>query len=708
MTGWIALAPSPTPSPPRWGRGGCGYDAKGNLLSTTDPRNDTTTIAYNSLGQVTSVTDPLTHATSITYNANGQPASVTDALGNITTFEYDAQGNLITTTDPLGNRTTRTYDAVSRLATLTDPRDFTTQFAYDALNRVTQITDANGGITGFTYDPNGNLLTVTDPRGKTTTYTYDNMDRLLTRTDALGRIERYEYDKNGNLTKFTDRRGQVSTFTYDALNRRIAANYGDGSSVSFVYDAVGRLISATDSVAGLITFVYDNLNRLAQEITAKGSISYTYDAIGRRTAMTVSGQQPVSYGYDAASRLVQVQQNNQVVGLAYDATGRRTSLTYPNSTGTAYSYDTASRLTNILHQAPSAVIDSLTYTYDAAGNRISVTRANDIPKPLPTAVQAAYDAANEQIQFNSSTPNLSYDANGNLTNDGTNTYTWDARNRLTAINGPGVSASFVYDALGRRTSKTISGVTTQYLYDGNDIVQEIGGGAVGATYLRSLNIEEPFVRQSSNNEFYHTDALGSVLTLTGQTGAIQTSYNYEAFGKTTISGSSSNPFQYTGRENDGTGLYYYRARYYIPLLQRFTAEDPFPAVRVIPQTLNRYPYVLNDPLSYRDPSGRVVPFVLAGIGAAAAVAGALAQGETSLDDLVVSALIGAGGALALAYAIPATVNVAIAGVSHPSFVLCWAPLLQAQLPLPLESQQLLFSEKNWVLQLLLAFKHPQI
>jgi uncharacterized protein RhaS with RHS repeats len=60
---------------------------------------------------------------------------------------------------------------------------------------------------------------------------------------------------------------------------------------------------------------------------------------------------------------------------------------------------------------------------------------------------------------------LSYEANGNLTSDGTNTYSWDARNHLTGIGG-GVSASFVYDPFGRRAEKVIGGATTQFLYDG--------------------------------------------------------------------------------------------------------------------------------------------------------------------------------------------------------------------------------------------------
>lgn len=579
------------------------YDAVFNRVKTiTDALNQITAFTYDPAnGNLLTVKDPLNHITTITYNAFGQPISVQGPIATEppATFSYDTTGNLITTTDPVGNQTQRVYDAVSRLTRLTDPRGFATQFRYDPLNRVTEIADAAHGVTQFGYDGNGNLLSVADAKDQATTYTYETMDRLATRKDALNRTESYQYDPAGNLTQFTDRQTQPATFQYDALNRRTRADYADGSFTTFTYDAVGRLSRATDSTSGPIDFFYDNLDRLILEATPRGAVQYAYDALGRRTTMTVAGQAPVTYQYDAASRLTQVAQGALIVGLGYDAAGRRTSLTYPNGTSTTYSYDNASRLTSIVHNGPAGLIESLTYAYDAAGDRISLTRANGTASLLPAAVaSASYDAANEQTQFGTATQ--TFDQNGNLTSDGTNTYTWDARNRLTAISGPGLSASFVYDALGRRVSKTINGVTTQFLYDGNDIVQEIGGSAVNANYVRSLNIDEPFVRQTAaGNEFYHVDALGSTLDLTNQTGTVQASYNYEAFGKMTMTGTTSNPFQYTGRENDGTGLYNYRARYYSPLQSRFLKED---RTGVTGET-NLYTYAFNNPVVYIDPLG---------------------------------------------------------------------------------------------------------
>jgi YD repeat-containing protein len=130
--------------------------------------------------------------------------------------------------------------------------------------------------------------------------------------------------------------------------------------------------------------------------------------------------------------------------------------------------------------------------YDAAGNRTSVGGSWARTGLPPALTSATYDAANRITAWGGTS--FSYDLNGNLTGDGTNTYTWNARDQLASLSG-GTSASFVYDGLGRRRGKTISGATTNFLYDGLNFVQEqSSGGTPTANLLTGLGIDETFTR----------------------------------------------------------------------------------------------------------------------------------------------------------------------------------------------------------------------
>jgi RHS repeat-associated protein len=101
--------------------------------------------------------------------------------------------------------------------------------------------------------------------------------------------------------------------------------------------------------------------------------------------------------------------------------------------------------------------------------------------------------------------------------------------------------------------------------------------------------------------YYHTDALGSVIALSDATGAIQTRYTYDPYGNVTVTGAASdNPFQFAGRENDGTGLLFERARYYSFELQRYISEDP---IGFAGGDVNMYVRIGNNPVNFFDPSG---------------------------------------------------------------------------------------------------------
>jgi RHS repeat-associated protein len=181
------------------------------------------------------------------------------------------------------------------------------------------------------------------------------------------------------------------------------------------------------------------------------------------------------------------------------------------------------------------------------------------------------------------------------------------------------------------------------LYDGLNPIQERSGGSVTASLLGGLGIDEFFKRtEGSSAEHYLTDALGSTLRLTDNSAAKVVDYTYEAYGETSADAASGTALQYTGRENEGTGLYYYRARYYDPVLKRFISEDPIGTTGGI----NYYSYAYDSPVNFNDPTGELPPLAAAAVagaitGAIAGAAGAIAGGNTSVGQIALAAGLGA-------------------------------------------------------------------
>ena len=134
-----------------------------------------------------------------------------------------------------------------------------------------------------------------------------------------------------------------------------------------------------------------------------------------------------------------------------------------------------------------------------------------------------------------------------MLSDGTDSFSWNARNPVATLN----SLSLQYDAAGRRTKNLQN---TSFLFDGANAVQELSGSTPIANLI-SGGIDEIFTRVDSTGAFTPLkDALGSTIALVDANGGLVTQYAYDPFGNTTVSGaSSSNGFQYTGRENEGNG-----------------------------------------------------------------------------------------------------------------------------------------------------------
>ncbi len=192
-------------------------------------------------------------------------------------------------------------------------------------------------------------------------------------------------------------------------------------------------------------------------------------------------------------------------------------------------------------------------------------------------------------------------ADGNLTSDGSSTYTWNARGQLTGITGQ-VNASYTYDPFGRRQQSTIGGTTTTYLYDGANVAQELAGGSPTVNYLLGPKLGQRYARtDASGTQSYLRDALSSVIALASDAGSIQTTYTYDPFGVASANGAASNnPYQYTGQATDATGIMYDLAWYYNPSTGVFISQDPLGFV--MPQA-NLYQYAYINPVNFTDPTG---------------------------------------------------------------------------------------------------------
>jgi RHS repeat-associated protein len=152
------------------------------------------------------------------------------------------------------------------------------------------------------------------------------------------------------------------------------------------------------------------------------------------------------------------------------------------------------------------------------------------------------------------------------------------------------------------------------------VAEEQQGGAASADLLLGLNVDERFARAGST---VLTDALGSTVALAAGA-SIQTQYGYDPYGVAQTTGVAwTNPYQFTGRENDPTaaGLMYYRARYYSPAWGRFISEDPIG----IAGGANLYAYAEGNPVDFRDPSGSTAAGAAAGAGWGGSAGGALGE-----------------------------------------------------------------------------------
>jgi RHS repeat-associated protein len=187
----------------------------------------------------------------------------------------------------------------------------------------------------------------------------------------------------------------------------------------------------------------------------------------------------------------------------------------------------------------------------------------------------------------------------------TYTQTFDAENRLISVTVSGQTTQFIYDGDGNLVKK-IKPDGSKTLYVGGIYeVDKASGGSV----TRTVTYYPVAGAMRINSTLYYIlkDHLGSASVVTDASGTILGTQRYYPFGETRLTtGTIYTDKLFTGqREITGLGIYHYQARFYSPKLGRFLSADTIVPGYGNPQNLNRFSYVLNNPLRYIDPTGHV-------------------------------------------------------------------------------------------------------
>jgi RHS repeat-associated protein len=243
---------------------------------------------------------------------------------------------------------------------------------------------------------------------------------------------------------------------------------------------------------------------------------------------------------------------------------------------------------------------TLGFTYTLASELQQRVSSNSLYTWIPAAATKTYvpDALNRYSSVNGTS--FTYDGRGNLTSDGSRTFTYDVENHLlTEVGGAGLTLS--YDPLGRLWQSVSGATTTQFLYAGDNLIGEYpSSGPVLRRYVHGPGTDEPIVWYEgstlTDRRWLHADERGSIIAKTDGTGSA-TAYTYGPYGESTWAGPR---FAYTGQiALPEAQLYHYKARVYDPSLGRFLQTDPVGTK----DDFNLYAYVHGDPINGSDPSG---------------------------------------------------------------------------------------------------------
>jgi RHS repeat-associated protein len=606
----------------------------------------------------------------------------------LTSFDYDSRSNLVSVIDPIGRITSRVFDLAGRMSSVTEDQaslSITTQLGFDKDDLQTSLTDASSNVTSFLFDALGRRTRTTYPGGTFEQFGYDHSSNLTSHRTADGVLTNLAYFANNRLQSRTC--GALSeAFVWNCFGAPLSAQVSNGSvvesSVTFTYDGFGRVDEEEQGDPSGFNFAvehgYDAGHNLTSLIYPGGfNPTQGFDALDRLNAVT-AGTLNASYTYAGPSR-VKTRTTGAVQTNTWDGLKRLSGIgvvTPPPTNITLlsllYGHDDLDRRTYVerFHQSLNGVGDVYAYDggsrlkdawYDAidpsqgSGNALShltvnQTKVEDRTSTVLDSVTTTYntpDALHRYTQIGSTV--RVYDEKGNLLDDGSQLFEYDAWNRLVRVSDKASGAErarYQIDALGRRWRKIEPDRTTTHIYSGArllgdyepsgsfqvmkrrylygagldeviaiDVLQQgpIGGGGGGQSAMAMAGGGS---QQSTYKRYFvYQDALGSTELITTNLNAVFERYEYDAFGQAVVKNSSGNPiigaygravsaiknpFWFAAARWDiESGQYHVRARQYEPLAGRFVSRDPLGYV----DGPNLYGYAHSDPVNWNDPFG---------------------------------------------------------------------------------------------------------
>lgn len=657
------------------------YDLRGRRDLATLPDAGQVDYQYFGTGELKKISGARTYTAEYGFDSQGRIKTLTAGTGT-TTWNYSPERAFLTSKIYAdGKGPAYNYTLAGHLKTRTLARGVATTYLYTTAGDPQSIDYSDGTPdVAYTYDRQGRPVRISGGI-ETLATTYNDADQPLTETHTGGPLDGLSvgksYDTFLRKSQLGVSRADASLLSsslgYDSASRlqtvsdgAHVAEYGYIPNSSLVntlsfktggatlmttsrqYDGLNRLtsIASTPSAdtASSFTYAYNQANQRTRVDLAGGSFwIYEYDGLGQVTSgkkffsdgSEVPGQQ-FGYGFDDIGNRLSAQVDNRVSTYTPTALNQYTDRTVPGAidiTGAAASDATVTvnnqpvtRKADFFHTALS--VDNVV---SAVFEPVTVVGVKNNLGP------SGEDVVTEETgnAFVPKTPEpYAYDADGNLTSDGRWNYTWDAENRLIAmesIAGIPVAAKkrleFVYDYRGRRIQKKaynwngssyVLSITTKFVYDGTHCIAELdGNGALVRSYIWGNDLSGFYngaggvggllavTDATQGTHFATMDGNGNVAGLVdASTGKLSAEYDYNPFGeliRATGPMAKVNPYQFSTKHTDQeTGLVLYpMGRWHNPSTGRWLSRDPLEE----DGGLNLYGMVGNDPINDFDPFG---------------------------------------------------------------------------------------------------------